>query len=225
MLRAGQDKVAHLVTDQAKRLMACHTSDNSVELFLICSDEEIKKRMKKKAKKRKNLGEVTDESEVAPEATIQEEFRRLKVIRAAGKVRQIHVEVEGSQGVVTLSTANNLIEQFTINLDDKNAEAVSVKKFDLAGHRSDVRTVAFSSDNTAIMSASHESVNVWNRATQTCIRTLASGYGLTGCFVPGDRHIVLGTKKGTLQVFDLASAVMTEEVEAHNKEIWSMQLT
>ena len=55
---------------------------------------------------------------------------------------------------------------------------------------------------------------------QACIRSIPSGYGLCSLFVPGDRHVVLGTKKGSLQIFDLGSATMTEEVEAHQKEIW-----
>jgi hypothetical protein len=39
--------------------------------------------------------------------------------------------------------------------------------------------------------------------TKACIRSIPSGYGLCSLFVPGDRHVVLGTKKGTLQIFDL----------------------
>ena len=54
---------------------------------------------------------------------------------------------------------------------------------------------------------------------------MACGYGLCSTFVPGDRHVVLGTKKGTLQVFDLGSGEMTEEVEAHSGEVWSLALT
>ena len=221
VLRAGQDKVAHVVADDSQRLLVCHGSDNTVELFVVCSEEEVKKRLQKKAKKKRKGG--GDET-VEVEATIKEELRRSKVIKAAGKVRQVHVQVDKQHGLVTVSTANNLIEQFTIDLEDKNSDAEVAKKFDLPGHRSDVRAVSFSSDNTAIMSASHESVKVWNRATQTCIRTMPSGYGLCGCFVPGDRHVVIGTKKGTLQIFDLASAALTEEVAAHEKEIWSMDL-
>ena len=57
------------------------------------------------------------------------------------------------------------IEEFRLNLDEKGAEPEKVRSFDHAGHRSDVRTVAFSSDNTAIVSASHESIKIWNRAS------------------------------------------------------------
>lgn len=83
----------------------------------------------------------------------------------------------------------------------------------------------FSHDNTAILSGSHESVRVWNRSAQACIRTMASGYVLSAIFVPSDRQIVAGKKKGSLQIFDFAAAEMTEEVEeAHSKEVWCISL-
>ena len=55
-LRQGQDKLAHITIDEEKRIFACHGSDNIIELFLVCSDEEVKKRLQKRAKKerRKN---------------------------------------------------------------------------------------------------------------------------------------------------------------------------
>lgn len=33
-----------------------------------------------------------------------------------------------------------------------------------------------------------------SRSTQKCIRTMSSGYCLSSFFVPGDRHVVVGTK-------------------------------
>jgi U3 small nucleolar RNA-associated protein 12 len=79
-----------------------------------------------------------------------------------------------------------MIEQFTIDLEDRDAECQRMRRFDHPGHRSDVRTVSFSSDNTAILSGSHESVKVWNRGAQVCIRTIFTGYCLCSFFVPGD---------------------------------------
>ena len=56
LLRHGQDKVAHISIDENERIFACHGSDNMIELFLVCSDDEVKKRLQKRAKKerRKN---------------------------------------------------------------------------------------------------------------------------------------------------------------------------
>ena len=48
--------MAHITIDEEKRIFACHGSDNIIELFLVCSDDEVKKRLQKRAKKerRKN---------------------------------------------------------------------------------------------------------------------------------------------------------------------------
>lgn len=233
ILRGAQDKVSHVVTDITGRLMAVHGTDNSVELFLINNEEEVKKRLQKKAKKerrkvaKKEGGNEVQETTVNVDTpTIQEEFRRLKVIRAGGKVRHLSLEVtrDDTMGVIDLITANNQIETFTLDLNEKNAEPEMKLRFDHPGHRSDVRTVQFSSDNTSILSGSHESIKIWNRNAQVCVRTVASGYCLSSLFVPGDRQVVVGTRKGTIQIFDIASAEMTEEIEAHEKEIWAMSM-
>ncbi len=170
ILRAGQDKVSHLVVSEHDKVLACHGGDSNVELFLICDEDEVKKRCQKKARKErrkqaKKSGDDAVSSEVVevPEPSIQEEFRRLKAFKAGGKVRAVDVD---DSGLVTLLTANNLVEQYTTDFEDKSAEASAGSKISQPGHRSDVRTVAFSSDNTAILSGSHESVKFWNRSAQ-----------------------------------------------------------
>ena len=56
--------------------------------------------------------------------------------------------------------------------------------------------------------------------------TIPSGYCLCSLFAPGDRQVLVGTKRGSIQIFDIASAEMTEEIEdAHQGEIWSMSLS
>ena len=45
----------------------------------------------------------------------------------------------------------------------KQEEVTHGNKLMLAGHRTDVRTLCISSDNTAILSGSAETVKIWNR--------------------------------------------------------------
>ena len=45
----------------------------------------------------------------------------------------------------------------------KQEEITHVNKLMLAGHHTDVRTLCISSDNTAILSGSAETVKIWNR--------------------------------------------------------------
>lgn len=67
------------------------------------------------------------------------------------------------------------------------------------------------------------------------------GYAICCMFLPGDRHVspllaslrrlltsaaqvLVGTKSGHLELFDLASSTMLESIQAHSAAIWGMDL-
>ena len=106
-----------------------------------------------------------------------------------------------------------------------NKNVTLVSTLSIPGHRTDVRALCFSSDKIALASASGESLKIWNRSTQNCIRTMTCGYALAVLFAPGDRHVVVATKTGKLQLFDIAAGRLMEEVEAHEGEAWAAALT
>ena len=47
---------------------------------------------------------------------------------------------------------------------------------------------------------------VWNPRTGACLRTMDSGYGLCALFAPGNRHALVGTKEGTIEIFDVGTS-------------------
>ena len=51
MLRVGRGRVVSLTSDTTGHVVACHGTDNMVELFHFCSDEESKDRLKKRQRK------------------------------------------------------------------------------------------------------------------------------------------------------------------------------
>ncbi|XP_049851642.1 WD repeat-containing protein 3-like [Schistocerca gregaria] len=104
------------------------------------------------------------------------------------------------------------------------SESRVVASVNLPGHRGDVRCLTLSGDAEMLVSASNGCVKVWNTRTTSCIRTVQSGYGLSLAMVPGDRHLLVGTRTGHLEVFDLQSAQMLERVPAHTGPIWSVQM-
>lgn len=63
----------------------------------------------------------------------------------------------------TVMLQNNIIESYSLNPRAQIPQVLQVSKITIGGHRSDVRTLAFSSDNIAILSAAAESVKIWNR--------------------------------------------------------------
>ena len=221
VLRKGEGRVSGLVADLSGRVVVCHGTDPTLEVFVICNEEEVAKRLAKKAKKeKKRTGE-----EVEVKATLQEMVRRLPQHKAGGKVRGTDVRVEGEEVQVAVLTANNMVEQVKGKLGGQSEELVAAGKLDNMGHRSDVRCVAFSSDNTAVATGSSEAVKVWNRSSRACVRTMSSGYCLAISFCPGDRHLAVATKGGAVELYSLASGEKTESVAAHTAEVWALVLT
>ncbi|KAJ9117587.1 hypothetical protein QFC22_004437 [Naganishia vaughanmartiniae] len=176
------------------------------------------------------------------------------VVRAGGKIRGVSLpqgedgeseQQQQQQGLqILFSLSNNSLETYTIPLPptlDGSASGKSARQLkassatgrieptrthvlELPGHRSDVRALAVSADDRVLASASNGSLKIWNLQTTACIRTLECGYALCCMFLPGDRHIVIGTKTGHLEVYDLASATLLESIQAHQGALWSLDL-
>ena len=76
-----------------------------LERFLIYSNKQERKKVAKAS-----CEESTTSTAVGlPEPTIQEEFRRLKVVKSGGKVRHVDVAVVKDAGVISILTANNQV--------------------------------------------------------------------------------------------------------------------
>lgn len=65
---------------------------------------------------------------------------------------------------------------------------------------------------------------MWNVKSGACISTLSTGYCLSAVFVPGGRHIVVGTKAGKLELYEIGSGSLLETVDAHEGAVWSITL-
>merc|ERR1719233_2524126 len=154
--------------------------------------------------------------------TKKEVKRRLAGYKAGGKVRSVDLVVEGDvvKGVMVLG--NNMVEQVKSELSGHSDPPSLHSRLEMMGHRSDVRSVAWSSDNTAVATGSSECVKVWNRQSLVAVRTMSSGYCLCLVFCPGDRHVVAGTKAGQIQMYELGSGDMTESIAAHTGEVWGI---
>uniref|UniRef100_A0A665X6N7 WD repeat-containing protein 3 n=1 Tax=Echeneis naucrates TaxID=173247 RepID=A0A665X6N7_ECHNA len=226
ILREARDRVVSLTTDAKARVIACHGNDSALELFTVLSEEEVQKKMAKKLKKAKKKAEAgEDASEPAVERALKDEIIRLTNIKASAKIRWVDcLSCAGGELKVAMLLQNNTVETYSLKMSDKTPAANKTARLTLGGHRTDVRTLAFSSDNLAILSASGDTVKVWNRSTLQVIRTMACEYALCSLFVPGDRQIILGTKSGKLQIFELSSGSLLETVDAHDGALWSLCL-
>uniref|UniRef100_A0A8D3BLN1 WD repeat-containing protein 3 n=1 Tax=Scophthalmus maximus TaxID=52904 RepID=A0A8D3BLN1_SCOMX len=219
ILREARDRVVSLTADARARVVACHGNDSVLELFTVLTNEEVQRKMTKKLKKKVELFLFSSCG------SHTHEIVRLTNIKASAKIRWVDcLSCAGGELKVALLLQNNTIETYSLKTSDKTPAANKTARLTLAGHRTDVRTLAFSSDNLAVLSASGDTVKVWNRSTLQVIRTMACDYALCSLFVPGDRQIILGTKSGKLQIFELASGSLLETVDAHDGALWSLCL-
>ena len=245
--RNGRDRTTAVSFHPRKDYIAIHGSEKAVELWRIRSDPEIQRSLLRKRKRKREKAieamdeykenvPVADQNEKPPDissALITEVFVPYLIVRTGGKVRSIDWAggKSGKSMSLLAATSNNQVEVYKVSVADKKKPQSDEPpdynrtfSVDMPGHRSDIRCLALSSDDRMLASASHGSLKIWNVRTQNCIRTLDCGYALCAVFLPGDKIIVLGTKEGTLEIFDIASSTLLETLSAHDRDIWSMQV-
>lgn len=233
--RAGRGRLVSIRTDLTERVITCHGTDNTVELFYILTEEEAKEKLGKRVKKARKKAAAEGLSEiVSTELSIKDELKRLPTIeikvannmKQANKVKSVDLVMgRGDELRVCIAGNFNSIELYSTEIvAKKDGEINFLRSLTSHGHRTDVRAICFSSDNLALATASSDSIKLWNRPTLACLRTVTCGYALTMTFVPGDRHLIVGMKDGKMLIVDIASGEILEEIPAHSKEVWSVTL-
>ncbi|XP_012276684.1 WD repeat-containing protein 3 [Orussus abietinus] len=228
ILRAGRGRVVSLRTEATGQIIVCHGVDNTIETFYFLPPDAVKQKMSKRLKKEKKKEAKEENSvEVLPSntPTLKDEIKRLPVIKVSNKAKDLDVIMGGGNELrICTSLNNNSIELYSISALEKDSEPKSLRSIVIHGHRTDVRAICFSSDNLSFATGSGDSVKLWNRSTLSCLRTVECGYVLTLTFVPGDRHLIVGLKSGSMLIIDINSGDILEEISAHNHELWSIAL-
>jgi U3 small nucleolar RNA-associated protein 12 len=247
--RQGKDKAIGLSFHPRQDYFSVHGSEKAVELWRIRSEDEVRKSLARKRRRRreklaagatatesllKNDGDEEGEAEDLSSADISDFFVPYVIVRTGGRAGS----VDWSRGKVNkyiellVSTANNQLELYQIPTKERGRKTRSddlpeytrTLSVDQPGHRADIRALALSSDDRMLASASNGSLKIWNVRTRSCIRTFECGYALCCSFLPGDKIVVVGTKGGELELFDVASASMLDTFKAHEGAIWTLQV-
>ena len=229
------------------KYIAAHGPERAIELWRIRSEVEVRKTLARKRKRRREKllaaqdkkqaaglvnGEETTEDISAADLT--DVIVPYVIVRTGGKVRSIDWGRGRTNKTLHLLSANtnNELELYTIptKQSEKTSKSENPPEYNrafgvnLPGHRTDVRSIALSSDDRMLASSSNGSLKIWNTRTQTCIRTLDCGYALCSSFLPGDKIVVVGNRNGELEVFDIASSTPIETVKAHDGPIWTLHV-
>lgn len=234
--RQSKDRVATVRFNNSGNLLACQVAGKTVEIFRVLDEAESKRKAKRRLhrKKEKKSAKGKEEeligngetSHVTGEGnslavTVPDVFKLIQTVRAGKKISSISfspITPKSSLATIALSLNNNLLEFYSI---EENATNKTLA-IELQGHRSDVRSVTLSSDNTLLMSTSHSAVKIWNPSTGSCLRTIDSEFGLCSLIIPQNKYGIVGTKGGKLEVIDIGSGTCIEAVEAHGGSIHSI---
>lgn len=228
---AISNRVQDIVCDKEESLIICHSIDRNIELYGIRSDEEASHYAKKKEKKaarrlakRKSVGDDLEmepqESSSEPQSIVDREYnRKFGFRRLDDKVKAVTIMKSGEKYKVAAMLSSNKIESFFIHTDSDTVEQIS--KIDYVSHRSDVRSVSISQNNSTIMSASKESLKIWLIDCLSCIATIETE-NVTCCTFANalnitrnceNRFALVGTKTGSLQIIDLAESRIVETID------------
>ena len=238
--RNSKDRTIRVVFHPKQDYIAVHGSEKAVELWRIRTGEEIHRYMQRKRRRRRERAEskseppVQEQDDALDDPEVTDVFVPYVIVRTGGKIRSIDWAGNDSRTSKTLqllaATSNNQAELYSINtyrtqqkLDNKEAPDYSRSlAVELPGHRSDIRALSLSSEDRMLASASSGQLKIWNLKTLSCLRTLDCGQALCSAFLPGDRMVLLGTKTGELELYDISTSTLIESRKAHEGAIWTL---
>uniref|UniRef100_A0A8C0MCW5 WD repeat-containing protein 3 n=1 Tax=Canis lupus familiaris TaxID=9615 RepID=A0A8C0MCW5_CANLF len=156
IMREGRDRVVNLAVDRTGRILACHGTDSVLEVFCVLSKAEVQKKMDKKMKKARKKAKLNsskgeeEDLEVDVKMTLQDEIQRVANIKTSAKIKSFDL-IHSPQGELkaVFLLQNNLVESYSLHPSAPAPQPVRTSRITIGGHRSDVRTLSFSSDNIA----------------------------------------------------------------------------
>lgn len=240
--RNGKDRTLGIRFHPRLDYVGFHGSERSVEIWRIRSQTEVQKSMARKRKRRKDkeaqredadneADTQKEEAEDVSSAPVSEVFVPHVIVRTGGKIRSFDwIMAKSSNLNLLAATTNNQLEAYNVVTANKKSKGEEESDYnrnlavDIPGHRADIRSIALSSEDRMLASASNGSLKIWNVRTETCLRTLECGYALCSAFLPGDKIVVVGNKNGELEVFDIASSTLLDTIKAHDGPVWSLHV-
>ncbi|KAF2468207.1 WD40 repeat-like protein [Lindgomyces ingoldianus] len=243
LYRQGKDRTLEISFNRRSNYIAIHGSEKAVEIWRIRTEGEVQKSLARKRKRRREKAKNELSKDAEEEADAGEEKANIAdaeigevivpfvTVRTAGKVRSISwMQSRGTKKLQLLvGTSNNLLDIYEVSQKGKakseeSPEYTRTMSVELAGHRNDIRALALSSDDRMLASASSGGLKIWNVRTQNCLRTLECGYALCCAFLPGDKIVLVGTKDGEIELFDIAASSLLDKIDAHEGAIWTLQV-
>mmetsp|Transcript_11812 Transcript_11812/g.24249 ORF Transcript_11812/g.24249 Transcript_11812/m.24249 type:complete len:1067 (-) Transcript_11812:337-3537(-) len=172
-----------------------------------------------------------------------DEFEWISSVRCSHKVRGfgfVPGKEKGELARVACTLSTNAIETHKIFRKKDGPKSGpgaivgdKVTAIDMYGHPTGIRAISLSSDDALACTVSKNSTKLWNVKTRSLIQSLSPAvptsknacYGLCTAFLPGNDHVVIGTREGHLLIVDISSGeVVFAEESAHDGAVWSIDI-
>ncbi|GAC97102.1 hypothetical protein PHSY_004686 [Pseudozyma hubeiensis SY62] len=248
--RRGRTAAASSTSGQG--YIAVSSTDKAVQVFRLRSTQEMSKKMERRRKRNKEKADKKRAKEVASSTAVEnasdaaqdqvtwsdriESYTSVRPL--AGKLKSFSLVTPRSGSTasskfglsVLCALASNALEIYSVPSPPRTKaekanpiEPVLASALESPGHRSDIRAVALSTDDNLLASACGAGqLKIWNVQTGRCVRTLPCGYALSVAWLPGDQHVLVGCKDGSLRSFDVRAGIAVETIDAHQGPLWSV---
>jgi U3 small nucleolar RNA-associated protein 12 len=248
LLRQSKERSNGVIWHPTADYFVVYGSQKSIEIWRVRSEEEVQKMLQRKRRRRREKQKSTLENghddddhvmtnahddEDSVEASITDYFTQHTIVRTNGKVSSVDwISGKATKNIqILVSGSNNALEVYNIpvkaggkSIEEEVTEYSRTHMIDVPGHRTDVRGLSLSSDDRMLATASSGLLKIWNVRTGACLRTLECGYALCCTFLPGDKIVLVGTKSGDLELYDIASSTLIQSFNAHDGSIWALQV-
>lgn len=233
-LRQSVTPIRNIVIDENELFLVCHGRDQMFESFKIRTSEEVqlavKKRVKRDRKRALKEDQNTPEVDLSTvQVSLADQVESLPPVKASSKIKHIDVMTTSGKCLLNVLLTSNAIDVYGIGIPNPPATPFElIGAIRNEGHRTDIRSVAFSSDNYFILTASADAIKVWSRISGRCIVSVTDniGYSLCCLFAPGDKNCLVGTKEGVVSIFDISDSRHLESIQVseEGQPIWGMDL-
>jgi U3 small nucleolar RNA-associated protein 12 len=248
LFRQSKERSNGIIWHPTADYFAVYGSQKAVEIWRVRSSDEVQKMLQRKRRRKReklkaaleNGNDDTDhamtntqDEEDSTETSITDYFVQHSIVRTNGKVSSVDwISGKATKNIqILVASSNNVLEVYDIQvkiggkgMESVNAEYSRAHTIDGPGHRTDVRGLSLSSDDRMLATASSGLLKIWNVRTGACLRTLECGYALCCAFLPGDKIVLVGTKSGELELYDIASSTLIQSFNAHDGSIWTLQV-
>uniref|UniRef100_A0A1I8B282 WD_REPEATS_REGION domain-containing protein n=1 Tax=Meloidogyne hapla TaxID=6305 RepID=A0A1I8B282_MELHA len=245
LLRQAKGRALQLSVSSDEAILCCVGADSSVDIYRNFTEEESNKRFRKKLRKLRQRLEIQENEENKNDLSTQlleleDKVRkdittiiaRIGDYRADSKVKWVDMcdsftllpngKTREYRFYCLLKSNNVLGVSIRIDWKSSSTESYLLTSLGQRVHRTDIRALAISSKSDIIVTGSNESAIVWDLQELVSLNKLTTNglLQISAAFLfANDAQLILGTRTGSLFLFNLKTCELIEKSESVHDSI------